>query len=173
MGLGSGGDSRTHDQVRGSPASAPYTTAAYPPLNLLPPPSRPPKAGLGAQTMLSPPKQGKIIKPRAVNSFPTGLGHCAPTLPLPPGGRDPRHKPQEASGLQGLQECPCLPRPLSSPYKKEGRRLGSVEQHQGRAFPTLLPSQALSCRPLPRIAQGQAGAGHPFLTHRWLTRWGN
>lgn len=109
---------------------------------------------------------------KAVNSFPTGFGHCTRPPTASPGPYL-HHKPQEASGLQALQDCPCLPRPLSSPWKKEGRRLGLVEQHQGRAFPTLLPPQALSSRPLPRIAQGQAGAGHPFRTHHWLTRWGN
>lgn len=67
----------------------------------LPPPRPPytPKAGLGAQTMLSPPKQGKIIKQRTVNSFPTGLGHCAEPCDCHPRPA-PHNKPQEALGVR-------------------------------------------------------------------------
>lgn len=130
---------QTFNRSQVSPATAPYHHHA-PHL----------KAGLGAQTMLSPPKQGKIIKLRTVNSFPHPLWPLLWTLRLP----SPQ-KPQEAPGLQGLRaECPCIPRPLLSPWEEEGRRLGLVEQPQGKAFPTILPPQPLSPSPLPMVTQG-------------------
>lgn len=99
--------------------------------------------------MLSRPKQGKIIKLRTVNSCPHRLWPLLRTVRLP----SPQ-KPQEAPGLQGLRaECPCIPRPLLSPWE-EGRRLGLVEQPQGKAFPTILPPQSLSPSSLPMVAQG-------------------
>lgn len=108
------------------------------------------EAGLGAQTMLSPPKQGKIIKLRTVNSFCHRLWPLLRTLRLP----SPQ-KPQEAPGLQGLRaDCPCIPRPQLSPWEEERRRLGLVEQPQGKAFPTILPPQSPSPGPLPMVAQG-------------------
>lgn len=80
-----------------------------------------------AQTMLSPPKQEKIIKQRTVNSFPASLCLCVDAAQSPP----PTTPASSSTPVLGWGHS-CSPRiGLNPPWGEAGRRLGFGEATLG------------------------------------------
>lgn len=133
------------------------------PGSLRPPPSTtlvphfPAPDGPGAQTMLSPPKQRKIIKQGTVNSFPASLA-SAPAARVPNKLLDSTVCSMSAPG----------PRASDPPWGEEGE--GGAE---GAA-----PGEGCCCSrlsaPAPLPDGPRSGcSGPPPPGPHWLTRWGN
>lgn len=133
------------------------------PGSLRPPPSTtlvphfPAPDGPGAQTMLSPPKQRKIIKQGTVNSFPASLA-SAPAARIPNKLLDSTVCSMSAPG----------PRASDPPWGEEGE--GGAE---GAA-----PGEDCCCSrlsaPAPLPDGPRSGcSGPPPPGPHWLTRWGN
>lgn len=138
-------------------------------LRPLPPPWPPhtSKAGLDAPSMLSPPKQGKIIKRRTVNSFPTGLALCADpaTVTTPPSAPQNKLQNSKVSRLS-VPATKASVLTLGGGAEKVG--IGRATPREGGpSLPYLHPRPPLQPLPsLPTVSWSRPPIPGPPLAHR-------